>query len=175
MMTEKQKQTVASQPSSDDVLEEILAKENNRRLEPLIPEDRTSKQPLQWVCMRPECRNEESGKPYSFFADQPKCPKCTSFGPPAIQLKALVHLLVPDPAGKIKGMFGRYSLACDRSRDVIATTTNREGGSDHPDSVNCPGCWEAAKKLRVRKALGRQVTPEFLQTLFSEKTEGDKS
>ena len=128
-----------------------------------IPVDRTENQPLDWICQNPDCREKPTDKFFQFRSDQPRCPKCTLFGPPAVQLVALVHLLVPDPQGPILGQYRRYHLACDPKREHIATVTNKEAGSDNLGAVNCPGCQAAAKKLRVKKPLGEPIDEKYFR------------
>jgi hypothetical protein len=105
---------------------------------PMIPSDRTERQPLVWVCANPQC-GDETG-PFEFTADEPKCPKCSANHPALVTLKALVHLVVESANGRIKGQYASYELACDPNRSTIATTTNREAGSNIPVAVNCPEC-----------------------------------
>lgn len=118
--------------------------------------NRTDKQPLVWFCSNPRC--SEGGQIFTFESDQPKCPKCSCEGPPVIQLRALVHLIIPAKDGKIKGKYGQYKIACDPKRAYITTGTENEGGSDNINSVNCPGCLKFGKKSRIVDALGRPVS-----------------
>jgi hypothetical protein len=117
---------------------------------------RTDKQPLVWSCSNPKC--VEDFKIFTFESDQPKCPKCTCEGPPVIQLQALIHLLVPDKAGKIRGMYGRYKIACDPKRAFVSTGKENEVGTDDINAANCPDCLKFGKKSRIVDALGRRVS-----------------
>ena len=110
---------------------------------------RTNKQPLMWHCYNPECSETKDDKQfgrYAFTSDEPKCPKCTMEGPPSIQLAVLIHLLVPDPKGKIGSEANRYRIACDPARDYLALTDNNEAATDVPKVANCPGCLKSAPK-----------------------------
>ncbi len=131
------------------------------RVSESIPVDRTENQPLDWICQNPDCREKPTDRFFQFRSDQPRCPKCTSFGPPAVQLVALVHLLVPDPQGPIAGQYRRYYIACDPKREHIATVTNKEAGSDNLGAVNCPGCQLVAEKLRVKEPLGHPIDESY--------------
>lgn len=116
----------------------------------IIHPDQTTKQPVVWRCPNPECRDSSLDRYFDFESDQPKCPKCSA-GPPVVSKRALIHLLVRDPQGKIVGEYQRrYKLACDASRSFIATQTNGEAGTDQVAAANCPGCLaEAHKYLRA--------------------------
>jgi len=113
----------------------------------LAYDQQTTKQPVWMRCPNPECC--EKGEPYfDFQSDYPKCPKC-SLGPPAVEKRALMHLLVRDPKGPVVGQLGlRYALACDKKRDYLATWRNGEAATGSPKDVNCPGC----KKSKAYKA-----------------------
>lgn len=122
---------------------------------------RTQSQPLEWVCTNPECiqTDEERKNHYvRFVSEKPKCPRCTQEGPPVIKLLALVHLLLPDPKGKIQGQYKRWRIACDKDRDYLALTDNNEAATDVPAAANCPGCIKAApKNVMLVDSLGRQL------------------
>lgn len=117
--------------------------------------DRTEKQPVVWTCSNPKC--VENHKIFAFQSDKPVCPKCGCDGPPAIQMRGLIHLLAPHPQGKMKGRYARYNLACDAKRTYITCGDNNEGGSDNVDAVNCPGCLAFAKRSRILGALGQPL------------------
>lgn len=116
---------------------------------PLYKYDQTNLQPVVWLCPNPEC-SEAFGNLFAFISDYPKCPKC-SCGPPAITKQVLIHYIAKNKKGKIGAEGGiRYSIACDHSRDYIATTTNGEAGSGDFSAVNCPGCMcSAAYKKQI--------------------------
>ncbi len=125
----------------------------------VVHPDQTTKQPTVWVCLNPGCRPPKR-RDFAFPADGPVCPKCGSIGYPHVQKRVLVHLLIPDPKGPIPGQFARYRLACDKSRDHLATPSNGEAATDSPAQANCPGCLDAAEKLGIPmfRVLGQPIT-----------------
>lgn len=112
----------------------------------IIPGDRTKKQPVRAYCMNPECRETSTDERFEFDVENDKfaCPKCGNDHPSSVGVLALVHFLVKDPKGPIRGGEGRYRLACDAARVVLATNTNREAASGMFEAVNCPGCLKVA-------------------------------
>lgn len=74
-----------------------------------------------------------------------------------MELLTLVHLLIPDVMGPIRGQTTRYKLACDPTRGVLATTDNNEAATDQIGAVTCPGCKAVATKQGITKPLGRSL------------------
>lgn len=108
--------------------------------------DRTKKQPVRFRCVNPACAVQ--GEPFEFTSDQDRCPKCTAIGPPYVVVLVLIHILIPDPHGKLVGESQlRYRVACDSSRDATATFTNKEAATGDPSASNCPGCIAEAKRV----------------------------
>lgn len=127
--------------------------------------DRTLKQPVTFRCQNPECA--ENGQYFEFDGTDDKCPRCTSSGPPFVIVLTLVHLLIGNPNGKILGYGGkRFSMACDFSRESLATFTNKEAATSEGASVTCPGCKSEMLRMRAPKtAPGSQpLTPFMLVT-----------
>lgn len=120
--------------------------------------DRTTKQPLTWFCINPQCADR--GKRHEWEGSKPVCPKCSSEGPPCVQLRTLIHLLLPEPKGLIPGQYGRYRIACDATRDYLATNTNNEQATGDVNIVNCPGCLKAAGHSGIVDVLGRSIQAE---------------
>lgn len=116
-----------------------------RSRDPNYYPERTSKQPITWRCRNPDCREGDGW--FEFEGDEPRCPKCTNNGHPYVVMLALIHLLVPDPAGKIRGRRTRYRMLCDAERSHIATFANNEQATDDPTMVTCAGCKTALTKL----------------------------
>jgi len=131
---------------------------------PMYPRavSRTKKQPLAWYCVNPECVKTGNSE---FTSDIPKCPRCTCEGPPTIQLRTLIHLLVPDPKGPILGAVQRWKFACDPKREHLALEDNMEAATDNVHAANCPGCLETANKLSIVDALGRRISRQDIQNL----------
>lgn len=113
--------------------------------------DQTTKQPVVWFCLNPDCNKVGPGF-FEFKSDYPRCPKCGSEGEPTVQKRVLIHFLKNDPRGPIVGLQNRFSMACDPKRVDLATLTNGEAASGALEAVNCPGCLKAmGKKLRQPK------------------------
>ena len=126
----------------------------------IIPGDRTTKQPARGYCLNPECRETSDASRFEFEVTNGEvvCPKCGANEAPTVGLLVLIHLLVPDKNGPIKGMNGRYRLACDSKRAYLATGTNQEAATGDVRHANCPGCLEAVagqvkKQIQKAKAL----------------------
>ena len=107
--------------------------------------DQTTKQPVVWFCLNPECGSVGPGF-FEFQSDYPICPKCKSEGAPTVQKRVLIHFLAPDPKGPIVGHAMRFKMACDPKRVDLATLTNGEAASGAIQAVNCPGCLKAVGK-----------------------------
>lgn len=116
----------------------------------ILHPDQTTKQPVVWRCSNPECSEHKFLPiPFDFQSEYPICPKCKSEGLPNVTKRALTHLLLKNPKGKIEGQHGRYSMACDHKRDYLATHTNGEAATDQLAVVNCPGCLRAVINQQV--------------------------
>jgi hypothetical protein len=116
----------------------------------IIPGDRTSKQPARGYCTNPECRESNLDSRFEFDLphDRLACPKCGADRQPLVGLLALVHLLVRDKAGPVRGVGGlRYKLACDEKRAYLATVSNQEAATGDVRAANCPGCLRAVVNL----------------------------
>jgi len=89
-----------------------------------------------------------------------RCPKCTAVGPPYVVVLVLIHILIPDPNGKLVGQSQtRYRVACDPNRDYSATFTNKEAATGDPASSNCPGCVAEARRVKyTHQMAGAYVT-----------------
>lgn len=96
---------------------------------------------------------------FEFEGDYPRCPKCTSTGYPVVQKRVLVHLIYPDPKGPIPGKFRRYKMACDHTREHLATPSNGEACTDNVGIVNCPGCLKDWGD-RTARELGDPITAQ---------------
>ena len=131
-----------------------------------IPPDRTQRQQLVWMCGNPKC--VERGERFRFESDDPTCPKCGCHGPPVVQLRSLVHLLVPDKNGQIKGMYGRYKLACNPKRAYLSTGKNNEAACDDIEGVNCPDCLVFGKKSHIVDPLGRRISLKDAMTTLEQ-------
>jgi len=133
--------------------------------------DRTKKQPRRFMCVNPRCGDTgQSGtfERFQFNADKDTCPKCKGSGYPYVVLMALVHLLIPDPQGRIMGGDGRYRMACDPSRHYLATTTNQEAATGDPEAVNCPGCLEVIAKASIQEPTGSLIVPSSDESIEQE-------
>ncbi len=117
--------------------------------------DRTTKQPLKWACMNPECW--EDGQRYEFKSDQPKCPKCKAEDHPMVLLLSLLHFLVNSEAGPIRSGGKRLMIACDPKRTTLATATNQEAMTGQPTIVNCPECRKFIEKNHITKPVGKSI------------------
>lgn len=126
----------------------------------LIHTEQTTKQPTVFRCPNPECNESPLTQSYfDFESDQPVCPKC-GVGPPHVQKRSLIHLLVRDPRGQIEGQYGlRYRLACDVRRDYLATKLNGEAATGDPMAINCPGCLASPQAI-AKLAAGQGLTKE---------------
>jgi hypothetical protein len=126
----------------------------------IIPRDRTIKQPVTCYCMNPECREDSADDRFEFPLEHDPvcCPKCGANESPLIGMLALVHFVVRNKEGRIRGAGGmRYSLACEPKRAYIATETNGEAGSDQLECVNCPGCLKIAFDQKLAANQGNIV------------------
>jgi rubredoxin len=124
---------------------------------------RTVKQPVVFRCPNPECNDSPLTKSYfEFESDEPICPKC-GVGPPYVQPRVLIHLMVKDKKGRIEGQYGqRYAIACDRRRDYIATPDNSEAASGDPIAVNCPGCLASPEGI-AKLAAGQGIRSQHFR------------
>ena len=123
-----------------------------------VPGDRTPLQRPMGYCRNPDCR--ESGTQFEFEVkhDPIECPKCRATLAPMVGLLQLIHLLIPDLRGPVRGSGGlRYAIACRTKRAYLATATNQEAATDQIQIANCPGCVEAARRLNVKKPLGQSL------------------
>lgn len=99
----------------------------------------TNKQPVVMRCPNPQCF-DKGKRWFDFVSDYPECPKC-GLGPPAVQKRGLVHILIQSRKGPIAGDMGlRYYVLCSPRRDTLATLTNGEAMTGDPYAANCPGC-----------------------------------
>lgn len=106
---------------------------------PQVLGGQSTKYPVFWLCMNPDCREHERGA-FVFRSDYPECPKC-GCGAPTVQKRALVHLLLRNNKGPIVGDLGlRWELACDTKRDYLATIDNGEACTGDSRHVNCQAC-----------------------------------
>lgn len=108
----------------------------------ILHTEQTTKQPLVWRCGNPACIPANKHF-FDFQSDYPECPKCKSVGWPNVTKRSLTHFLVPDPKGKIEGQHGNYRMACDATRDQLATPLNGEAATNLIYVANCPGCLKA--------------------------------
>ena len=114
------------------------------------PTGRTEKQPLVGFCQNPTCLVD--GERFEFNVNHfpVTCPKCGADRAPYVGVLALVHLLVQDPQGKVRGAGGvRYRVACEAGRAHLATPTNQEAMTGDPTACNCPGCLKVATDLNL--------------------------
>lgn len=130
--------------------------------------DQTTKQPVVWRCQNPVCLptpeeiaeiiNSKAGinepiktaggliyrpslRSFDFESQYPTCPKCSYTGPPVVNKRSLIHVLLQDRNGPIVGEKGlRWFIACDPKRRTLATTTNGEACTGNSSQANCPGC-----------------------------------
>ncbi len=123
----------------------------------IIHPDQTTKQPVVWMCQNPLCR--PTGAFFEFESDEPKCPKCKSYGMPTVQKRVLIHFVYLDNKGPIPGQHCGVRLACDKRRDYLATFTNGEAASGDPGVCNCPGCLKIIASKKAKKQ-GRPVTAQ---------------
>jgi hypothetical protein len=128
----------------------------------LLPNDRTTKQQPRGYCYNPDCRNTSDDERFEFDIDHGTfaCPKCGSDNPVTTGLLVLVHFLVKDPKGPIRGSSGRFRFACDPTRVVLATTTNQEAASGDLRAVNCPGCLTTAAHMKLENQQGHSLVPK---------------
>ena len=100
----------------------------------------TTKQPTVWRCQNPDCLESSLDRFYEFERDEPTCPKC-GLTEPAVIKKALIHFLIRDSKGPIRGDMGmNFRMACSPMRAYIATTENGEAGTGDISAATCPGC-----------------------------------
>lgn len=97
-----------------------------------------------WRCQNEECSTDPHGRLiFDFMADEPVCPTCgadgrTPEGHNVVIPRTVIHLLVKDKAGPLKGERGRYRLACQPEAKRVAgqfTTV--------PSAATCPLCHES--------------------------------
>jgi hypothetical protein len=75
---------------------------------------------------------------HEFDADEPACDKCGSVT--AVFEIESVHFLIPDPAGPIFSQKGRYRLACEPRREVLALPGEDYHATAEARAVTCPSC-----------------------------------
>ena len=100
-----------------------------------------------------ECIRANGNAALEFQNDAGRCPRCKAEGYPSVLLLALTHLLVPDERGQIPSRGRRFSLACHKGRDYLATMTNKEAATGDVRQVNCPECLKNASKLKIKGSL----------------------
>jgi len=123
------------------------------------PKDRTQKQAVRAYCVNPQCWEDDSGGRFEFTVEHGEiaCPKCGANEPPMVGLLVLVHMLLPDQKGPIRGSGGlRYKLGCEQARAYLATETNLEAATGDIQAANCPGCLKAAEALGIEIS-GKQL------------------
>lgn len=118
--------------------------------------DRTAQHPIRWRCVNPEC--QELGQQFEFESDRARCPKCGGEDRCVVML-TLLHLVVRDDKGPIRGRLFNYRLACDktRRRGAIATETNNEGATGDINSVNCAACLAEVQRLDLATPAGSGI------------------
>ena len=100
--------------------------------------------------MVPECAEANGNQRFEWEGDYDTCQRCGSSGYPAVILLALLHFLIPDQAGQIRGKYGRrFRMACHKSREYLATMTNQEGATNDLKAVSCPECIREAGRLGI--------------------------
>lgn len=110
-----------------------------------LPGDRTKKQPATGYCINPECFESSDDMRFEFGieGDLISCPKCKADESPTVGVLSLIHHLVVDPKGPIRGADRRFRMACDPARAYMATATNKESATGDIAIANCPGCLDA--------------------------------
>lgn len=129
----------------------------------IIPDDRSESHPIRGYCYNPECKEKSEDERFEFDVvnDRFCCPKCGACEGPTVGMLVLIHLLVADKAGLIKGAGGiRYRLACDSKRAYTATVTNLEAATGDIRAANCPTCLANAEKQKLPKRAGFALTSE---------------
>jgi len=114
----------------------------------IIPEDRSTKEPVIGYCYNPACKPHNHDR-FEFIADNDlfACPKCGANQPPYVGQLVLIHHLKPSPTGPIAGTSGlRYMIGCDTKRAYMATITNLETASTELSAVNCETCLKRSKE-----------------------------
>lgn len=134
----------------------------------IIPGERTTKQQPQGFCWNPDCAGEADRYIFDVHHDRFCCPKCGADSAPLVGILSLMHMLVADVKGQIVGAYGRrYRMACDTTRDYLATLDNGEGATGDQQFVNCPGCLIEIEKLRVREIQGITSKSRLFAPLFA--------
>ena len=116
-----------------------------------IPHDRTDQQPLRGYCLNPACLEDSADQRFEFDVEHDRfaCPKCGGQDAPMVGLLVIIHLLIRDAKGPIKGQMARFRVACNTKRAYLATLTNMEAATGDPSIANCPGCRAEAKRLGI--------------------------
>jgi hypothetical protein len=128
-----------------------------------VPHDRTTAQPVTGFCLNRECCSNADGEPIDRFtwevtSGEIACPKCGANESPLVGLLTLVHMLLRDNNGPIKGVGGlRYRLACDAKRRTLATTTNLEAATGDLRACNCTGCLAFCADKNITKNTGQPI------------------
>ena len=106
----------------------------------LVPENRTVAQPVVAICRNTNCKLTDF-----YVSDRSKhvtCPGCGNNK--AIAIQQLIHVLVPDRAGKIQGgSGGMYSVECDPDLTVMGDLETLTGSIE---AANCPQCLKEYKE-----------------------------
>lgn len=96
-------------------------------------------------CYNPAC-TEDDMPGCAFEADVPVCPKCkldgrTADGKEAIIPILVIHLIVADKAGPIRGAYGqRFAAVCNRALKLDRAGKFR--ATADPAAVTCKACLE---------------------------------
>lgn len=126
----------------------------------VIPNDRSESHPIRGYCYNPKCLDSSDQERFEFNVENDLfcCPKCGACEGPMVGMLVLIHLLVQDKNGPVKGAGGiRYRLACDSKRAYTATVTNLEAATGDIRAANCPQCLAAAEKEKLPRRAGFEI------------------
>ena len=80
-------------------------------------------------------------KPFEWEDHDGACPKCGACNNPSIVPLVDIHFLSPSPKGPIRGIAGRLFVACQPSRQMLATMEGEFfSATGEPAVVTCPRC-----------------------------------
>lgn len=107
---------------------------------------------LPYRCLSPECR--ESGDSDKLFYLDPSdksqalcCPECSSSRPAHLIPLQVIHLLLPEKDGPVKGVDHDYTYCCDEARQ----SKRVKHATGEPEAATCRACLDYYESIQASK------------------------